>query len=146
MSFVESKARALNHPVFGTINTECRNQGNTSNNRRPRHFATLGSEPISENNEHRSDSMRAKSKCHLCKDDHWLTRCGQFKKQSMEQRLTFARKQGLCENCFQHGHKVKSCPKTAIAKFPLAIQRFNISAFKVTRSQRWEPPFYQRSN
>ena len=46
-SFVESKARALNHPVFGTINTERRNQGKTSNDRRPRrsdNFATLGGE------------------------------------------------------------------------------------------------------
>ena len=35
-SFVESKVKALNHPVFGTINTERRNQGKTSNDRRPR--------------------------------------------------------------------------------------------------------------
>lgn len=43
-SFVESKARAFNHPVYGAINTERRNQGKTSNDRRPWHsdnFATL---------------------------------------------------------------------------------------------------------
>ena len=47
-SFVESKARALNRSVFGTINTECRNQGRTFNDRKPRrsvNFATLGGEP-----------------------------------------------------------------------------------------------------
>ncbi|XP_068704512.1 uncharacterized protein [Montipora foliosa] len=34
-SFVESKAIALNHPAFGTINTERRSQGKTSNDCRP---------------------------------------------------------------------------------------------------------------
>ena len=42
----------------------------------------------------------------------------QFKKQSMEQRLTFVCKQGLCENCFQPGHKVQSCPKNSYCKIP----------------------------
>ena len=46
-SFVESKAIALNHPVFGTINTERRSQEKTSNDRKPQrsdNFVTLGSE------------------------------------------------------------------------------------------------------
>ena len=76
-SFVESKARAFNHPVYGAINTERRNQGKTSNDRRPRrsdNFATQGGEPISENNENRPDITKATPKCHLCKEDHWLTR------------------------------------------------------------------------
>ncbi|XP_068716993.1 uncharacterized protein [Montipora capricornis] len=120
-SFVESKARALNHPVFGTINTERRNQGRTSNDRRPRrsdNFATLGGEPVSENNENRRDITKATPKCHLYKENHWWTRCRQFKKQSVDQRLTFVRKQGLCENCFQPGHKVQSCPKNSYCKIP----------------------------
>ena len=41
-----------------------------------------------------------------------MTRCCQFK-QSMEQRLTF-----MCENCFQPGHKVQSCPKNSYCKIP----------------------------
>ena len=75
-SFVESKARAFNHPVYGAINTERRNQGKTSNDRRPRrsdNFATQGGEPISENNENCCDITKAVPKCHLCKEDHWLT-------------------------------------------------------------------------
>ncbi|XP_068704513.1 uncharacterized protein [Montipora foliosa] len=62
--------------------------------------------------------MKATRKCHVCKEDHWLTRCCQFKKQSVEQRLTFVRKQGLWENCFQPGHKVHSCPKNSYCKIP----------------------------
>ena len=47
-----------------------------------------------------------------------MTRCRQFKKQSVEQRLTFVRKQGLCKNCFQPSHKVQSCPKNSYCKIP----------------------------
>lgn len=45
-----------------------------------------------------------------------MTCCGQFKKQSVEQRLTFVCKQGLCENCFQPGHTVQSCLKNRYCK------------------------------
>ena len=119
--FVQSKARALNHPVFGAVNTEQRNQGRTPSNRRSRrsdNFATLGGEQVSESNEDRSSPTKATPKCHLCKGDHWLTRCRQFKKQTVEQRLTFVRKKGLCENCFQTGHAVQSCPKNSYCKIP----------------------------
>ena len=120
-NFVESKARALNHLEFGTINTECRNQGKTSNDGRPRcsnNFATLGGEPVSEINGNRHDITKAMPKCYLCKEDHWLTHCRQFKKESVEQRLTFMCKRGLCENCFQPCHKVQSCPKNSYCKIP----------------------------
>ena len=79
--FVESKARALNHPVFGAINAEQRNQGRTPSNRRSGrsdNFATLGGELVSENGEDRPTSTKTTPKCHLCKGDHWLTRRRQF--------------------------------------------------------------------
>ena len=47
----------------------------------------------------------------------WQSR-GYFKKQSVEQRLTFVRKKGLCENRFQTGHAVQSCPKNSYCKIP----------------------------
>ena len=47
-----------------------------------------------------------------------MTRCRQFNKQSVEQRLAFVRKQGLCENCFQPSHKVQSCLKNSYCKIP----------------------------
>ena len=120
-SFVESKARALNHKVFGTINNERRNQGKTSNDCKPRrsdNFATLGGKPVSENNENRRDITKATPEHLLCKEDHWLTCCRQLKKQSVEQRLKFVRKQGLCKNCSQRDHKVQSCPKNSYCKIP----------------------------
>ena len=122
--FVESKARALNHPVFGNVSGELKSQGKDSKKRKPRHgdtFATQGDEHVSEGNKDspaRADPTTATSKCHLCKGDHRLTRCREFKKQSVEQRLTFVRKRSLCENCFQPGHTVQSCPKNSYCKIP----------------------------
>ena len=61
---------------------------------------------------------KATSKCYLCRGDRWLTRCRQFKKKFVEQRLTFVRKKGLCENCFQPGHTMRSSPKNSYCKIP----------------------------
>jgi len=122
--FGESKARALNHPIFGNVSGELKSQGKDPKKRKPRHgdsFATLGVVPVSGSNENSSagaDPTKATPKCHLCNGDHWLTRCREFKKQSVEQRLTFVRKKGLCENCFQTGHTVRSCPKNSYCKIP----------------------------
>ena len=52
-----------------------------------------------------------------------MTRFHQFKKQSVEQRLTFVRKQGLCKNCFQPGHKEQSCPKNSYCKIPTCCSK-----------------------
>ena len=92
--FVESEARALNHPIFGNVSGELKSQGKDLKKRKPWHgdsFATLGVVPVSGNNENSSagaDPTKATCKCHLCNGDHWLTRCREFKKQTVEQRLT----------------------------------------------------------
>ena len=64
------------------------------------------------------DLAKPTPKCHLCNSDHWLTHCREFKKQSVDQRLTFVRKKDLCENCFLSGHTVQSFPKSSYCKIP----------------------------
>ena len=81
-------------------------------------FATLGGKRVSENNENQRDITKATPERQLCKEDHWLTCCRQFKKQSVEQRVKFVCKKGLCKNCFQRDHKVQSCPKNSYCKIP----------------------------
>ena len=101
------------------MNAETMEAFNDHRPRRSDNFATLGGKPVSENNGDRGDKTMATSKCQLCKEDHWLTRCRHFKKQSMEQRLRFVCKQGLCNKCFQPGHKGQSCPKNSYCKILL---------------------------
>ena len=127
--FVESEARALNHPIFGNASGELKSQGKDSKKRKPRHgdnFATLGDENVSESNKDLSagaDPTKTTSKCHWCKGDHRLTRCREFKKQPLEQRLTFVRKYGLCENVFQPGHTLQSYPKNSYCKITSCRKR-----------------------
>ena len=122
--FVESKARALNHPLFGNVSGELKSQGRIRRSANPGMAIALRPwefVPVSGSNENSSagaDPTKATPKCHLRNGDHWLTRCREFKKQSVEQRLTFVRKKGLCENCFQTGHTVRSCRKNSYCKIP----------------------------
>ena len=122
--FVETKARALNHPIFGNVSSELKSQGKDPKRRKPRYgdsFATQGEVPVSGGNGSSpsgADPTKATPKCHLCNGSHWLTRCREFKKQSVDQRLAFVRKKGLCENCFQTGHMVPTCPKNSYCKIP----------------------------
>ena len=50
--------------------------------------------------------------------DHILPRCNRFKSKSLEGRLKFVKKKGLCYNCLFQGHVVNSCPKQSFCKLP----------------------------
>ena len=123
--FVESKARVLNHPIFGNVTSDLKSKGKDPKNYKPRKDENFGIQGDLPNNSVRygnrnstagADLAKPAPKCHLCNGDHWLTRCHEFKKQSVDQRLTFVRKEDLCENCFLSGHTVRSCPKSSYCK------------------------------
>lgn len=128
--FVESKARALNHPIFGNITNHLNSKGKDPKNHRPRKgecFGIQGDVPnygvrySNKNSPAGADLAKPVSKCHLCSGDHWLTHSREFKKRYVEQRLTFMRKKDLCKNCFLPGHTIRSCPKNSYCKITLII-------------------------
>ena len=55
--------------------------------------------------------MKSKVTCPLCKGSHWLSRCEVFRGNSVDERITFVRSKGLCDNCLMPGHMAMSCPK-----------------------------------
>ena len=112
--FLESKARALNNPIFGNVTSDLKSKGKDPKNHKPRKGENFGIQGDLPNNSVRygdknspagADLGKPTPKCHLCNGDHWLTRFREFKKQSVDQRLTFVRKKDLCENCFLSGHR-----------------------------------------
>ena len=112
--FLESKARALNNPIFGNVTSDLKSKGKDPKNHKPRkgeNFGIQGDLPNNsvfygnKNSPAGPDLAKPTPKCHLCNSDHWLTHCREFKKQSVDQRLTFVRKKDLCENCFLSGHR-----------------------------------------
>lgn len=114
--FVTRKARAINDPVFGSLidavpsNVKVNNQGQR-----------LQPKPKPEAVRHNQFSTSIAKEtspaqaCPVCKQQHHITSCCQFKAMSYEDRVKFMRSSNMCNNCFKPGHialgclEVKSC-------------------------------------
>ena len=56
--------------------------------------------------------------CPSCNQNHCLSRCEKFRKQSLEERQRFVKAEKLCNNCLENGHFVRACPKQSFCKVP----------------------------
>ena len=119
-NFIDVKARAANHPIFGTLVSDSKNIDIAKPRQRiqqvPRKastYAAHGHAQPSSSSEGSAVSNRPKPsvKCHMCEGEHWMSRCETFKAKSFDERRKFVRQKGLCDNCLQTGHMAKSCPK-----------------------------------
>ena len=111
VKFVEKRARALNHPIFGKLNNDS-NRSKLNKLQDPKL-----QDPKTRFNfgvDYRPNE--SKVKCMMCEGDHILPRCNRFKSESLDGRLKFVRKKGLCYNCLFQGHMVNSCPKNSFCK------------------------------
>ena len=55
-------------------------------------------------------------KCLSCSHNHRLFQCSDFGKKTLEERLQFLRKKGLCNNCFARGHLAKTCDMPSLCR------------------------------
>ncbi|XP_028408799.1 uncharacterized protein LOC114531374 [Dendronephthya gigantea] len=109
-SFVEKRARACNHPIFGKISREVKLENAGRKNVKPTRgssFATKGKD---------GGSVRTKVVCPSCESNHWLSQCDDFKKRSIEERFKLVRSLKLCDNCLVPGHVGRSCEKKSFCK------------------------------
>ena len=91
--FVTAKARAATHPIFGKIAHETRlkhdkqqeNKGKRHSGFRANGFATQG--------DARNTNTEETVKKNICpyKANHWLSRCDEFRKMSLEKRRAFVK-------------------------------------------------------
>ena len=109
--FVEKKARILTHPIFGKITREQNMAPKTSKGR-----ISFGVDGEGGSKDDDLTIKTKKSKCPRCNGDHLLARCGEFKKDTVKDRVKFVRKKGLCDNCLFRGHIAKNCPKPSFCK------------------------------
>ncbi|KAK3734086.1 hypothetical protein QZH41_000409 [Actinostola sp. cb2023] len=132
VDFVTKKARAVNHPIFGSIINDTRSDNSKAT--KPQHkstamfprastFATREEpEPHTVPTQHEDESSSAyvakerNSGCYLCSKDHRLTRCELFKNKSYDERCKFVRWKGLCYNCLNPGHRSDACPKESFCR------------------------------
>ena len=114
--FVNAKARAATHAIFGDLSSYAPlSQGGSGIRRRPQSptkssFATnVGVSPNRTGDE--EQKTQANRKCPLCKSNHWLSQCNNFREKSLAARWQFVTSRGLCANCPVAGHLANSCPK-----------------------------------
>ena len=53
-------------------------------------------------------------KCYYCKEEHFLSRCKQFRKISTSDRVQYLRHNNMCFRCLSKGHNARDCRKTMI--------------------------------
>ena len=122
--FVTSRARVATHPVFGKVDRE-RKERIDLEQRRPRH---LGIRANGFANHGEKDNQKRATKritCPLCMQNHWLSRCERFRKQSLEERQRFVNDAKLCNNCLLTGHYVHSCGKQSFCKVPECTLKYS---------------------
>lgn len=122
-SFVDKRARAANHPIFGNLTSQKHEpRPPTKTNERAKlkpsftstkaSFAvqakSVDSKPVEEGHKEIT--------CPMCQNQHYLSRCDEFKGKTVDERLKFVRTKGLCDNCLQAGHMASSCPKGKFCK------------------------------
>ena len=73
-------------------------------------------EASQENDNIVKQSNQAGRKCPLCKSDHWLSQCSNFKEKSLAARWQYVNSESLCTNCLVAGHSVNSCPKKGFCR------------------------------
>ena len=119
--FVNAKARAATHAIFGDLSSHAPlSQGGSGVRRRPQSptkssFATnVGVNPNRTGDE--EQKTQANCKCPLCKSNHWLSQCNNFKEKSLAARWQFVTSRGLCANCLVAGHLANSCPKKGFCR------------------------------
>lgn len=60
-------------------------------------------------NEIEQPSYRKKTECCVCKQDHNLFKCSQFKSLSVNERWSVIKRNKLCSSCFRTSHSSKDC-------------------------------------
>ena len=56
-----------------------------------------------------------KRNCYYCKEDHFLSRCKEFRKMSPSERIRYLEDNNMCFRCLARGHNSNECRKTMIS-------------------------------
>jgi hypothetical protein len=135
--FVEKRARACNHPIFDKILRETKSENSVGKNTK----STRGSDFATKGND--DNSPHTVVKCPSCGSGHWLSRCDNFKKRSIEEQFKIVRSLKLCDNCLIPGHVGRSCQKRSFCKIDGASTS-TLHSWEFPCNQKILLPFFRR--
>ena len=108
------------HPTFVDLSTflqrRCRTLQSLEMKHRHSQPVSLGRKderPATSHHTSRTlNTLVGQIRCALCNQEHFIYRCPQFKKISVQERQGLVNKNGLCYNCLGNGHSFRKCPLT----------------------------------
>ena len=53
-------------------------------------------------------------KCYFCNEEHFMSRCKEFRKKQAKDRVVYLEENGICLRCLCKGHTADVCRKTMI--------------------------------
>ena len=117
-TFVEKRVRVATHPIFGNITSESKTNDPSKHRNRSGNGTPKGSSFGTDAESKQPLPLPGTSdvKCPLCSQNHRLFQCPDFRKKTLEERLEFVRKKGLCNNCFARGHLAKTCEMSSFCR------------------------------
>ena len=83
----------------------------TGNDKERRNFVTKTKEGNDQIDDEGAQRRATDVLCQLCKNQHEIDTCQQFRKMDIKERKAFAASKGLCFSCLEHGHLSKQCRK-----------------------------------
>ena len=130
--FLNSVASEINDPVFGIVQQKQQQPKN-----KPRKSSSFHTQAAHE------PSPTAKSpSCPMCKGDHWLYSCKQFRDLEPDGRMEFVRSHKLCYNCLKPGrHIARYCRiRNVCGVQGCKIKHCNLLHNALSRSVLVQPP------
>ena len=117
VAFVSDLAVDLNDPVYGKVNVK-QDIPVSEKTRIKRATFQISHNPKDSKRITPSYDRRQEPPCILCKENHRLWYCQQFKDMSVKNRLDLVVSNKLCLNCFMQGHTAGDCRKSSVCSVP----------------------------
>lgn len=96
-SFLRNRADILETTHYNRSDKQEHNKSNSQNNKPVRSFLAA------------SDSNTGKYQCAICKQNHFVYQCPEFKQMNYEDRIREVNKLKLCTKCLRSGHNSHQC-------------------------------------
>lgn len=110
VDFVCKEADEATDPVYGKWNVSTKH----SESQPKKHFTSLVTSTMSTT----SFAHSRQQSCVICREDHRLFWCPQFKSMKPTERLQLVKDNRLCENCLLSNHIVSDCRKASVCSVP----------------------------
>ncbi|PFX33001.1 hypothetical protein AWC38_SpisGene2090 [Stylophora pistillata] len=129
-NFVSARARVTSHAIFGDVSSQAPQPHGGPGVRHKSQPLITSSFATNMSTSHNGNvyeerNSQVNRKCPLCKSNHWLSQCSNFKEKSLAARWQLVTSRGLCTNCLVAGHSANSCPKRGFCRvtgFPVKVK------------------------